>query len=391
MKARSDIPEIRVGLQERISELCRELLPHGRMESGQWVSFNPRVAGDERKVPALKVRVHGGDTGAWTDHRNGRDGNKGDVIGLVAYLTGQDTKGALAWSRDFLGLKKLSAAERDAMRFAAVARKKAEDKRAEQKRRWSLAEADRLFFTPAGEGDYGPARTLGTGTGNAAEAHARDYFAARKAALEKIATLNRHSFRFSAGTEWWKGAQWRQDAAGRRFKETNGPLYPAIHSAMRSSIGVVSCCHVTFLDPVLPAKAPSSPAKLMFGEKKFSVIEIAMGPSLTPFWQWGDGTAAGPVIIAEGIETAASLAAELSREARIWAAGDLGNIGCVPVQLPIVSEIYVARDNNAGNAQAQRVLDKGLEELERHGKPVAVMASHVGDDFNDLATGKDEE
>lgn len=391
MKLRSDIPEIRAGLQDRISELCRELLPHGRMESGQWVSYNPRVAGDDRKTPALKVRVTGGDTGAWTDHRNGRDGCKGDVIGLIEYLTGQDTKGALAWARDFLGLKKLSPAERDAMRFAAAKKKQAEEKRAEQKRRWSLAEADRLFFTPAGAGEYGPARTLGTATGNAAEAHARAYFAARQAALEKIATLNRKNFRFSAGTEWWKGAQWRTDAAGRRFKEAEGSLYPAIHSAMRSSIGVVSCCHVTFLDPVAPAKAPVQPAKLMFGEKKFSVIEIATGPSLVPFWQWDDATPAGPVIVAEGIETAASLAAELSREARIWAAGDLGNIGCVPAQLPIVSEIYVARDNNAGNAQANRVLERGLEELERHGKPVAVMKSHVGDDFNDLATGKDEE
>lgn len=391
MNRRSDIPEIRVGLQDRISELCRELLPHGRMESGQWVSTNPRIAGDERKIPALKIRIHGGDTGAWTDHRNGRDGHKGDVIGLVAYLTGQDTKGALAWARDFLGLKKLSTTERDAMRFAAAAKKQAEDKRAEQRRRWSLAEAERLFSTPAGAGDYGPARTLGTDVSNAAEAHARAYFIKRRAALEKIATLNRHSFRFSAGTEWWKGAQWRQDASGRRFKESGGPLYPAIHSAMRSSIGAITCCHVTFLDPVLPAKAPASPAKLMFGEKKFSVIEIAMGPSMTPFWQMNDETRPGPVIIAEGIETAASLAAELSRDARIWAAGDLGNIGNVPAQLPIINEIYVARDNNAGNAQAQRVLDKGLEQLERHGRPVAVMASHVGDDFNDLATGKDDE
>ena len=388
---RSDIPEIRTGLQDRVGELCRELLPHGRMESGQWVSFNPRVSGDERKVPALKVRVHGGDTGAWTDHRNGRDGHKGDVIGLVAYLTGQDTKGALAWARDFLGLKRLSTAEREAMRFAAAKKKEAEDKRAEQKRRWSLAEAERLFLTPAGAGDYGPAHCDGTATGGAAEAHARAYFAARQGALEKIATLNRHSFRFSAGTEWWRGAQWRNDAHGRKFREARGPLFPAIHAAMRSSIGAVACCHVTFLDPVRPAKAPVAPAKLMFGEKKFSVIEIAMGPSLTPFWRWDDDTPACPVIVAEGIETAASLAAELSREARIWAAGDLGNIGKVPAQLPIASEIYVARDNNAGNAQAHKVLESGLEELERHGKPVAVMKSHVGDDFNDLATGKDEE
>lgn len=390
MQLRSDIPEIRTGLQDRISQLCRHLLPHGRMESGQWVSFNPRVAGDERKVPALKVRVTGGDTGAWTDHRNGRDGHKGDVIGLVAYLTGQDTKGALAWARDFLGLKALSPAERQAMRFAAAAKKKAEDQRAEQKRRWSLAEAERLFLTPNGAGEYGPAETAGTATSGGAELHARAYLAARSAPLERIRTLNLESFRFSNATEWWKGAQWRA-RAGRTVKETRGPRFPAIHSAMRSPIGAVACCHVTFLDPVRPDKAPVKPAKLMFGEKKGSVIEVAMGPAMVPFWRWDDATRPAPVIIAEGVETAASLAAELSHDARIWAAGDLGNIGRVPVHLPIVGEIYVARDNNAGNAQAQKVLDGCLEDLERHGKPVAVMNSYVGDDFNDLATGKDEE
>lgn len=391
MKPRDDTAEIRQGLKDRAAELVRDLLPRGRMESGQWVSCNPLVAGDDRKPPALKVRVVGGDTGAWTDHRNGRDGHAGDLLGLIGYLHATDTKGAFAWARDYLGLRRMSREERQAMRFAAEAKRRKDEQRAEKKRRWSLLEADRLFCTPAGEGTYGPAQCVGTGLGGAAEAHARAYLAARRAALEDIATLNPHTFRFSAATEYWKDASWRTDASGQRWKERPGPLFPAIHSAMRVPIGHVACCHVTFLDPTQADKAPVSPAKLMFGEKKGAVIEIAMGPARVPFWQWGDDTRPAPVIIGEGVETAGSLAGELSREARIWAAGDLGNIGRVPVHLPIVSEIFVARDNNAGNAQAQRVLENALEELERHGKPVAVMKSHVGDDFNDLATGKEEE
>jgi hypothetical protein len=385
MMPRSDIPEIRAGLQAQIHKLVKELLPRGRSESGQWVSTNPTVAGDDRKIPALKVRISGGDIGAWTDYRHGRDGHKGDVIGLVAYLNGTDTKGALAWARDFLGLKTLSRAEREAMRFAAAKKREAEEKRAEQKRRWSLLEADRLFMTPAGAGDYGPAFTEGTDPGGAAAAHAAAYFAARKCAPGDIATLNRLSFRFSRGTEWWKGAQWKTGAGGRKVKAERGPMFPAIHSAMRSPIGIVTCCHVTFLDPARPAKAPVETAKLMFGEKKGAVIEIATGPSGTPFWQWSDDTRPCPVIIAEGIETAATIAVELSGEARIWAAGDLSNMGEVPAHLPIVSAIFVARDNNAGNAQAQKQLERALERLERHEKPMSVMASHVGDDFNDLA------
>jgi hypothetical protein len=391
VRHQSDIPEIRAGLQDRIVDICRQLLPRGRAEGGLWVAHNPGVAGEERKPPALKVRIAGGDIGAWTDWRNGRAGHKGDVIGLVAYLVGTDTKGALAWARDFLGLKALSREERAAMRFAAEARRRQDDRRAEQKRRWSLAEADRLYTTPQGHREYGPAfaATAGFADGTAAREHALAYLRARRCPLDEIKTARPDlTFRFSAATEWWKGAVWETDGSGRKFKARPGPSFPAIHTAMRAPIGAVTCCHVTFLDQLQPAKAPVSPAKLMFGEKKGTVIEIATGPSRTPFWQWGPETQAAPVIIAEGIETAASLAVELSAEARVWAAGDLSNIGNAPVHLPIVAEIYVARDNNHGNPQAQRQLDDALEKLEAHGRPLTVMNSPIGDDFNDLATGE---
>ena len=389
---KSDLPEIRDGLQQRIGELCRRLLPRGRMEGGQWVSSNPTVAGDDRKVPALKVRVSGGDAGAWIDHRNGRDGHKGDVIGLVAYLMRTDTKGAMAWARDFLGLRNMSREEREAMRFAGEARRQKEEKRAEDKRRWSLMEADRLFCTPAGEGIYGPAWCAGTaelGAGSAAEHHARAYFAARDCSVGDVATMWGKAMRFSAGTEWWKGATWETDAHGRKRKVAPGPLFPAFHTGMRSPIGVVTACHVTFLDPIRPSKAPVDNAKLMFGEKKGTVMELCTGAAdRKPFWQ---SERPGLVVICEGIETGLSLAPEVERAGgRLWAAGDLGNMGNAPVHLNCCGEIIVARDNNHGNAQAQKQLEAALDALDRHGKPLTVMASTVGDDFNDLATGKDE-
>lgn len=388
---RSDIPEIRQGLQDRIVEVCERLLPHGRRDGGLYVATNPRVAGDDRKIPALKVRISGGDIGAWMDYRNGRDGERGDVIGLIAYLLATDTRGALVWSRDFLGLRSMSRAERDDMRRAAEQKAIAARRRDADKRRWKLTEADRLFSRPE-PGTYGPARCAGTaaiGAGTAAEAHARAYFAGRDCALEEVATLNAMSLRFSPGTEWWKGAKWEMIAGGGRRKVEDGPAWPAVHAGMRNSMGIVTCCHVTFLDPAAPQKAPVEPAKLMFGEKTGTVIELATGPSRTPYWQWFTERGQSPVIICEGIETGLSLAGALGNDARIWAAGDLSNMGHAPVWLDCVSQIYLARDNNAGNAQAQRHLDKVQEELESAGKPLAVMASHVGDDFNDLAQGQD--
>lgn len=366
----SDLPEIKQGLKDRIVDLCAKLLPGGRQEGGQWVSCNPNVAGDHKKLPALKVGLRR-DKGAWRCWRNG---DHGDVLKLVEFCTGTDLKGALQWSRDFLGLRQMSRQERDAMRFAAEARAKRDTEAAEKARAFKLTRAQELFE------DAPP-----LGRGSMAEALARAYFAARACPLEDVEHLNTLSFGFAAGTEWWKGAKWKNEE-GRRIKVSPGPKFPAIHSAMRQATGIVTCCHVTFLDPLLPKKAPVTPPKLMFGEALGAVIEVSTGPSKRPFWF--NGVAPGPVIIAEGIETALSLALAIP-EARVWAGGSLAGMGGAPVHLPCVSGVTVARDNNAGNAQAQAQLNACLDKLDAHGKPLVVMRSHVGDDFNDLIRGED--
>jgi hypothetical protein len=364
----SDLPMIRKMLNDRADELARRLLPRGRRDGGLWVSFNPRVAGDDRKPPALKVRISGGDLGAWTDHRNGRDGARGDLIGLIEYLQSTDTKGALAFARDFLGLKAMSREERAAMQFAAEAAAQKAARQAEARRRSMLDLARRLWLQ-------------GQGPGSAAAAHARAYFAARKMPLMEIPALNPESFRYSPGTEWWKGAKWETLPNGQRRKLDEGPHYPAVHSAMRCWNGQIMACHVTFLDPMRAAKAPLDPPKLMLGEAKGAVIEISMGPDEHPFWKGADPH---PLILAEGIETTGVLAIAVP-EARVWAVGSISGFAHAPAGLDCVSEIYIARDNNHGNVQAQKQIDAAADALEAHGKPVAIMKSHVGDDFNDLA------
>lgn len=369
---RDDIKSIKDALNGRIEDLCAQLLPHGRRENGQWVASNPFVAGDDRKLPALKVGM-ARDAGAWRDWRNG---DHGDVIDLIAFAQRTDRSGALRWARDFLGLAKMSADERRAMQKAAAEAGQRRAAAAAKAESFKLLEADRLF-----------SRALKMGEGGAAEAHGRAYFAARGCALEDVASLNRYSFRFAGISEWWKGAKWQTDAQGRRIKTASGPEFPAVHSAMRGPTGAIACCHVTFLDPLLAQKAPVVPAKLMFGVAKGAVIEAACGPSGRPYWMT-DGSQSGPLIVAEGIETALSLAVAIP-EARVWAAGSLAGIGHVPAGLDCVASILVARDNNFGNKQAQSQLDAGLELLAQHGKSLDVMASHLGDDFNDLMTGKD--
>ncbi len=369
---KGDLDVIKQELQNRIGEVCARLLPHGKDEGGHWVSFNP-VENDYKpgRLPALKVRLRGGVVGAWKDWRTGQ---AGDVIGLVAYIEGTDTSGALVWARDFLGIRNMTRADRENMRKVAAQQKADRERQDEKRRRDKLAAADRLFF----------ANTSPIGTMTPAEIHARNYFAGRKVALDLVENLNPETFRFAAATEWWKGAKWENQGA-RKFKAAPGPSFPAIHSAMRIWNGHVTCCHVTFLDPLKFRKAPVEPAKLMFGEALGAVIEISTGPSEVPFWQAAE---AGPLIIAEGIETALSFAVSVP-EARIWAGGSLAGVGAAPVNLPCVEWVLFARDNNDGNPQAQKQFDRALGQLETSGKRIVVEASHVGDDFNDLAQGEE--
>ncbi|RWF49962.1 MAG: hypothetical protein EOS50_30240 [Mesorhizobium sp.] len=379
-----DLDIIKSGLIDRIESVCERLLPDGRSEGGLWVAWNP-IEKDAKpgRLPALKVRIRGGDLGAW---RCFRSGAKGDVLKLVAYVERTDIKGALAWGRDFLGIRAMSPAERQSLRKAEAVRKKERDDKAERARLYKLEVGDQLYFAKGGEkeigGVYCPYGTSAFGGGSDAEIHAQRYFAARNVPIDALA--GKYCFRFSGATEWWRGAKW-DGAGGRKFKSAKGPLFPAVHSAMRQWNGVVTCCHVTFLDPVLPKKAPVDTAKLMRGEKKGAVIEVARGLSGKAFWMTEQP---GPLVIAEGIETALSFAVNIP-EARVWAAGDLGNIGEAPVNLACVEWVLFARDNNAGNSQAQKQFETALAGLERHGKTVVVEASHVGDDFNDLAQGEE--
>lgn len=369
----SDRDQVKELLRERIEDLCARLLPDGRRQGRLWVSYNPVTNDYNRSSPELKVALTG-DVGAWKDWRSG---DKGDVIGLISYVNRSDFAQAMRWARDFLGIANLSAEERRRIEEQSRIKAKARAERADQARLWKIREAEKKFLSG-----------LALGAGSAAERHVRAYLAGRLAGLEVVQNLDVTSFRAHAGAEYWTLAEYRADEAGRRMKVKDGPRFPALMSAMRSPTGQTIACHATFLDPVEPKKialGQKHPAKLIFGEAKGAVIRIAHGPEGEP-----PETAliAHPLVLCEGIETGLSLAAAIP-EARVWAAGSLSNMANAPVSLDCVSAIIVARDNNFGNDQAQRQLEAALAALKAAGKPLEVMASPIGDDFNDLARGED--
>jgi len=385
MKPRNDLPEIKLALQARIADLCRQLLPEGRMEGGQWVCHNPQYAVNARADRTFKVRISGGVAGAWIDWRSG---DKGDVIGLIAFCNRSNMGDAMKWARDWLGISRMDAATRSRLqRDAATMRQRAEDDDARM--RADKIKAGQALFNAARPGNLLPTPNT-DGPWHGPEALAINYFSARGCPLQDIPDLAYSNFRFSEATEWWKGAKWekRQGQGGQPYmaKVEPGPCFPAIHSAMRNRSGALTACHVTWLDPIRPVKAGVTKPKLMRGIAQGAVIELATGPEGVAFWQ---AEAAHPLVIGEGLETVASIGVAIDGKARLWAAGSLSGIANAPVDLDCIGSIIFARDNNDGNAQAQRQFNAALEWLEASGRPVTVIASHVGDDFNDLAQGED--
>ncbi len=58
-----------------------------------------------------------------------------------------------------------------------------------------------------------------------------------------------------------------------------------------------------------------------------------------------------------------------------------------PIWFGCVSSIVVALENDT-KPQALKQREAVLDALERHGKPLATMQAHAGNDFNDLLKGK---
>jgi hypothetical protein len=95
--AQDPVAEISAMLADRIENLCAELLPNGREESGSW-----RVGSlDGEPGSSLSVKLRG-NPGMWHDFATGE---KGDALNLVkAVVARGDMAEALKWSREWLGV-----------------------------------------------------------------------------------------------------------------------------------------------------------------------------------------------------------------------------------------------------------------------------------------------
>jgi phage/plasmid primase-like uncharacterized protein len=130
--------------------------------------------------------------------------------------------------------------------------------------------------------------------------------------------------------------------------------------------------HRTYLRADGLGKAPVEPTKAMLGGTAGGAVRLTEG--------------LGPLVVAEGIETALSLASGLLRgPATVWAA--LSTSGLRGLRLPCIQgKLIIANDGDepgreAANALAERAYALGWQ--------VSLLPAPEGTDWNDVLTGKE--
>ncbi len=148
--------------------------------------------------------------------------------------------------------------------------------------------------------------------------------------------------------------------------------FPAMLSFVE--VGAGFAVHRTYLAPRCSAKAEVEPNKLMLGRVSGGAVRLTEAQG-------------GPLVVAEGIETALSLASGLLRApATIWAA--LSTSGMRGLYLPVeTARITIAPDGDAPGREAANALAERATGL---GWQVSLLPAPDGRDWNDILTMKGE-
>ena len=129
--------------------------------------------------------------------------------------------------------------------------------------------------------------------------------------------------------------------------------------------------HRTYLHPDGTGKAAVTPDKAMLAAVAGGAVRLTDGP--------------GPLVVAEGIETALSLASGLlGRPATVWAG--LSTSGIRGLHLPPQpGRLTIAPDGDTAGREAANALAERAHAL---GWQVSLLPAPDGRDWNDILTGK---
>jgi len=341
-----DAREISRLLAARAPELARELLPGGHREGAEW-----RAGGlDGSKGKSVGVHLHGAKGGVFCDFATGESGDALDLVRLTR--CGGDMKAALAWAESWLGLprdaRQAPAPASPPPRRAAAESEPERDPDAEARQ----AKAKALFLASE-------PRLAGT--------PAAAYLAARGIDLAQLRRQPR-ALRFAAAL--WNGESRR--------------TWPALVAAVTDAGGELCALHRTWLGQDAAGvwrKAPLEVAKASLGRVAGGTIRLWRGASGKSL---GSAPPGETVVIAEGIETALSVAMACP-ELRILASISLGNMSRIDLPAAI-STVIIAADNDPPDSPADKALRAAAERFAAQGRMVKIARSPLGEktDMNDL-------
>ncbi|HEV2530931.1 DUF7146 domain-containing protein [Phenylobacterium sp.] len=359
-----DWSEIRKRLQDRIWDLLDRLNLRNELAGarGDGARIFPRSPlRTDRKAGSFVIWVDGYRVGAWKDYAV--PAHHGDVFDLVMRVEKLRSKiDVYWWALDFLGLERRGATDNP---------RRKSDIEAERERRDAERQAAEAKMLADGEAKSADLFKFWLSCaplmGSPAERYLRE---ARRIPLERLA--------HAPGALRWSPLFEHVDAHGEVHEWRN-----AMVSAMTRG-KKLAALHFTFLKPDGSGKADREKAKLMLGPVKGSAIRLSSGPTgLSPTKAAAAGKT-GPLAIGEGIETCLTVAAARP-DYRVWAAGSLSLMGLL--DWPPCASAVVLLGENDWKPAAREAFQKihGHWRSQAKGRPLEVVNSAVGSDFNDWA------
>jgi hypothetical protein len=313
--------ELAALLAGRAEALCRQLLPGGRREGAEWRCGS--VQGETGK--SMAVHLTGAKAGVWADFAAGEGG---DALDLVKACIGDDTAAAVSWAKDWLGIGDGPApAARPAPERAAVQNNQADT--------YTVEIARRLWRE---------ARPI-AGTVAESYLHRRGIALAAPPSLRFLPRLHHRP-------------------SGRDFPAMIGGVQVQQADGKAPVLGI----HRTYLTTD-GDKAPVANAKMTLGRIKGGAVRF--------------GPPAETVAVAEGIETALSIATACPGLV-VWSA--LSTSGMKALVLPdsVLTVVLCPDGDPAGRGAARQAADRFLEE----GRQVKLARAPAGADLNDVLLGR---
>jgi hypothetical protein len=361
-----DWSEIRERLQAELWPLLdrlniRDELHKGKGDGARIFPRSPLRA--DRRPGSFVIWTDKPRVGAWKDYAVPTD--KGDIFDLIRAVCGLREKiDVYWWALDFLGLDRRGSTTQprtlaaiDAERARRERERLAEEARSDAASAAKSASLFKLWLS------------LPPIEGTPAERYLRDV---RNLPLERMKHPPR-ALRWAADVEW--------------IDPEDGEVH-AWRNVMASAMtrgSRMTALHLTWLKPDGSGKVEwMTKPKLMRGSVRGAAIRLGSGPSGLSPTKAAKAGKRDPLAIGEGIETCLTVACARP-DYRVWAAGSLSLMGLL--DWPECASAVVLLGENDWKPEARRAFEVVRQHWEGQakGRPVHVVSSAVGSDFNDWA------